>query len=241
MNHAWAICIGEKDASSLASLRLVPGIEIAVAGSLVWLRGESVDDSISPRLAALPARERYEWMKPDRLRPLNHRIPSDLLPAASWLPLREWLQVELPVAALPASLSATVPLRLVRSTEEREANLLLTTFDEFHRFATEAAQIRLERLRFAATENSRVLVHGTPLPPLPGQRFVLRQGLAIPAGFAWQPAVSAEVVIRRFGVSGNALVLCNTDYTITRLHTEQLIPVTRSAVRATAKGLAGNP
>ena len=240
MNHPWAICIGGQDASSLASLRLAPGIEVAVVGSLVWLRGDA-DESLSPKLAVLPARGRYEWMEPDRLRPLDHRIPSDLLPAASWLPLREWLQVELPVAALPAGLSATAPLRLVRSTEEREADLLLTTFDEFRRFATKAAQVRLERLRFAATEDGRVLVHGTPLPPLPGQRFVLRQGLAVPAGFAWQPAVSAEVVIRRFGVAGDALVLWNADDTITRLHTEQLIPVTRGAVRATAEGLAGNP
>jgi hypothetical protein len=86
-----------------------------------------------------------------------------------------------------------------------------------------------------------VLVKGTPLPPLPGQRFVLYQGVAVPAGFAWQPAVSAEVVIQRFNVSGDALVLWNADDTITRLHQEQLIPVTRSAVRKTAERLAAIP
>jgi hypothetical protein len=153
--------------------------------------------------------------------------------------LREWLQVELPVAALPAGLPATVPLRLVRSSEEREADLLLTTFDEFRRFAIDVAQVRLERLRFAVTAEGRVLVQGTPLPPIPGRRFVLHQGVAVPAGFAWQPAVGADVLSRRLGVSGDALVLWNEDDTVTRLHTEQLIPVTRSAVCMTEEGLAG--
>jgi hypothetical protein len=237
----WAISMDEKDASSLASLRLVPGIEVALAGSVVWLRGRATDESTSPKLAALPVRKRYEWLEPDLLRQLGHRIPSERLPAASWGPLREWLQVRIPVAALPAGLPATVPLRLIRSTEERQADLLLTTIELFRRFSTDAAQVRLERLRFAASADGRVLVKGTPLPPLPGQRFVLYQGVAVPAGFAWQPAVSAEVVIQRFNVSGDALVLWNADDTITRLHQEQLIPVTRSAVRKTAERLAAIP
>lgn len=239
MNHPWAICIGENDASSLTSLRLVPDIEVAAVGSMVWLRGKSFDEALSPKLAALPAGGRYEWLVPDRLRQLGHHIPSGRLPAASWRPLREWLQIELPVAALPAGVPATVALRLVRSTGERAVELLVTSFDEFRRFATDAAQVRLERLRFAATQDGRVLVQGTPLPPIPGRRFALYQGVAVPAGFAWQPAVGAEVVNRRLGVSGGALVLWNEDGTMTRLHTEQLIPVTRSAVRATAEGLAG--
>ena len=97
--------------------------------------------------------------------------------------------------------------------------------------------MRIERLRFAVTADGRVLVQGTPLPPIPGSRFVLHQGVAVPAGFAWHPAVGADVLSRRLGVSGDALVLWNVDETMTRLHTEQLIPATRSAVRATEEGL----
>ena len=118
---------------------------------------------------------------------------------------------------------------------------MLTTLEEFHRFIFKAANVRLERLRFAASNDGRVLVHGTPLPPLPGQRFVLHQGVAVPAGFTWQPAVTPEIAARRFGVSGDALVLWNDDDTITRLHAEQLVPVTRSAVVATVNALADLP
>jgi hypothetical protein len=142
------------------------------------------------------------------------------------------------MAALPASLPGAVALRLVRSADERDPDLLLTRLGEFHGFVLRAAGVRLERLRFAVSDDRRVLIHGTPLPPLPGQRFVLHQRVAVPAGVTWQPAVSAEVVARRFRVSGDALVLWNEDNSITRLHTEQLIPVTRSGVVATVKALA---
>ena len=238
MSHAWAICIGVEDASALAPLRLVSGVEIAVLGAELWLRGRALDEATAARLSALPGRGRFEWIGSDQLRRLDHRIPSERLPTASWQPLSEWLRVELPVAAIPAYLPPTVSLRLVRSVEERDPDLLLTTLEEFHRFILEAANVRLERLRFATSDDSRVLVHGAPLPPLPGRRFVLHQRVAVPAGFTWQPAVSAEVAARRFGASGDALVLWHEDNTITRFHTEQLIPVTRSGVAATLKGLA---
>jgi hypothetical protein len=238
MSHAWAICIGVQDASALAPLRLVSGVEIAVAGAEIWLRGRALEDAIAARLSALPARGRYEWIGSDQLRRLDHRIPSERLPTASWRPLSEWLRVELPVAALPGFLPATISFRLVRSADEREPDLLLTTLEEFNRFVLEAASVRLERLRFAASDDGRVLVHGTPLPPLPGKRFVLHQSIAVPAGFTWQPAISADVAARRLGVSGGALVLWSEDDHITRLHAEQLIPVTRSGVAATVEALA---
>ena len=98
--------------------------------------------------------------------------------------------------------------------------------------------MRLDRLQFAAAVDGRVLVRGKPQPPLPGQRFIIYSGVAVPAGFTWQPAVSPGVLARRFAVSGEALVLWNKDGTITRLQGEQFIPVSRSAVRATKQAFA---
>jgi hypothetical protein len=162
------------------------------------------------------------------------------LPELRWQPLNAWLHVELPVAAFPAQEPRTVSLRLVRSTEEREPELLLTSLEEFQRFAIQAAQVRLDRLQFAAHLSGNVLVRGMPLPPLPGQRFVLHGGVAVPAGLAWQPAVNDQVLARCFGVSGDALVLWNEDGRITRLHGEQFVGATRSAVRTTAQAMTGS-
>jgi hypothetical protein len=143
----------------------------------------------------------------------------------------------MPAAALPANRPAAIPLRLVRSTLEREPELLLTGLEEFKEFATAAAQVRLDRLQFAANAEGSVIVRGRPLPPLPGRRFVLHAGVAVPAGFAWEPAVSAEALARRFGVSGDAVVLWAEDGTIARLQGEQFVPVSRSAIRATERAM----
>jgi hypothetical protein len=235
VNFSWVICIAREDATALATLRLETAIEIAEAGTEVWLRGQAGDDALDPKLSALPARGRFELFPSNQLRQTGQRVPSARLPDMRWQPLGAWLQVELPVAALPANEPAPIPLGLVRSADEREPELLLTTLEEFTRFATQAAQVRLDRLQFAAAADGRLLVRGKPLPPLPGRRFVLHDGVAVAAGLKWKPGVSAEVLARRFGISGDALVLWKDDGAITRLHAEQFVPATRGAVRATAQ------
>jgi len=238
MKLPWAITLATEDASALAALRLVAGIDVAETASELWLRGQPGDETLAAKLSGLPARARYELLAANQLRKLGQRVPSARLPDLRWQPLNTWLQLEMPVAGLPAISPSPLPLQLVRSGDECEPQLLLTTLEKFKRFTTQTAQVRLARLQFAAAPDGRVLVRGTPLPPLPGRRLVLHHGVAVPAGFAWQPAVSAEVLARCLGVSGDALVLWNEDGTITPVHGEQFIPVTRSAVRATAQAVA---
>jgi hypothetical protein len=233
MNFSWAIRIARDDAASLAGLRLLPGLEIGEIDELLWLRGRAGDEQLDARLAALPASGRYEWLAPNQLRLVDHRIPSERLPDLHWQPLNVWLQVESPDAALPATEPNPVPLRLARSTDERDPDLLLTNLAVWKSFGTSAAQVRLDRLEFAADDHGQVLVRGRPLPPLPGVRYVSHGPIAIPAGYSWQPAVGADVLARVFGASEGALVLWNEDGTMTRLHAEQFVPAMRSALRAT--------
>lgn len=237
MDFPWAICLAREDAASLAGLRLTVGIEVGEAGPEVWLRGRQSDEQLKLKLLGLPARGRYEWLPADRLRQTNRHIPSARLPDLNWQPLAAWLRVESPVSALPAIEPGPVQVRLARSADECEPELLLARLEDFAGFVARAALVRLERLRYAATADGRVLVRGMPLPPLPGRRFVLHDGVAVPAGFAWQPAVSAAVLTRCLGGPAGGLVLWNEDGTITRLHSEQFVPVTRSGVRVTASEL----
>src|SRR5688572_12868648 len=134
MNFPWAIRLAREDAASLAALRLVAGIEVAESGRDVWLRGQRVEESLVTKLAARPARERYEWLPSNQLRQIDRRVPSTLLPKLRWQPLNEWLQAGLPVAALPAHQPPAVPLRLIRSAIELEPELLLVSLEAFAHF-----------------------------------------------------------------------------------------------------------
>jgi hypothetical protein len=237
MNFPWAICIALEDAASLSPLRQVAGIEVGEAGAQIWLRGKPGDEKLDAKLAALPARVCYEWLASNDLRQIDRRIPNDRLPTLRWQPLDAWLQVTMPTAAMAAEQPNPVSLRLVRSSCEQEPELLLTNLDDLVRFASMAAQVRLERLQFAANGDAQVLVRGRPLPPLPGQRFVLHGGVAVPVGFAWEPQVDSTALARRFAAADDAIVLWNEDQTITRLHSEQFVPLSRSALRATQQAL----
>jgi hypothetical protein len=130
-----------------------------------------------------------------------------------------------------------IRLRLARTAREMTPNLLITDFSSWAGFALTAGVIRLSPLRFAVNETGRVLVHGQPLPPLPGRRFVEQNQIAVPAGLTWQPEVSVEVVRRLFHVNNDTLVVWEGDESFIRLHSEQWVPATRSAVRATTEAL----
>ena len=235
VNFPWVIRIGRENGAALARLRLLPGIEVGETADALWLRGKPADDSLDRELNLLPAEARYEHLPDQRLRLFSQYIPEERLPAIRWQPIGEWLKLEAPPAAMPSLSVETVPLRLVRSAEERGPEVLLTGLAEWTAFVSGAARIRLGHLHFAASSTGQVLVRGNPLPSVAGRRFVVNGGLAVPAGFTWQPAVSPEVALRLFNVAPDALVLWQEDGTITRLQAEQFVAATWSAVRATTE------
>src|SRR5262249_30330574 len=128
-----------------------------------------------------------------------------------------------------------VPIRIIRSAEELPIALLMTSPEDWREFALNAPEVRLRQLRFAVDGVGNVVVRGNPLPPLPGRQLVLNGNIAVQAGFAWEPAVSAEVLSRRLGLSAEALALFHEDGTFSRIEDEQFVPATRNAVRETAR------
>jgi hypothetical protein len=237
MSFSWVICLAPRDAESLAPLRLTRGIEVAEKESFIWVRGASVDEKVERLVRALPAVARYEVTGGNRLRNLESRIPAETLPALNWQPVSAWLRVQ--IKCPPPHVGGyeghgSVPLRIVRSAEERPIALLMTSLAEWREFALNAPEVRLRQLRFAVDEAGNVVVRGKPLPPLPGRQFVLHGNIAVQAGFTWEPAVSADVLSRRLGLSTDALAIFYQDGTFSRIEAEQFVPATRSAVRETA-------
>jgi hypothetical protein len=238
MSFSWVIRLALSDAESLAPLRLTRGIEVAEKDTSIWVRGANGDENVERLVRALPAVARYEVTGGNRLRNLESRIPAETLPALNWQPVNTWLRVQMPTSSSPPveerETVSGVPLRIVRSADERPIALLITSLAEWREFALSAPEIRLRQLRFALDEAGNVVVRGKPLPPLPGRQYVLHGNVAVQAGFAWEPAVSADVLSRRLGLAADALALFHEDGTFSRIEAEQFVPATRSAVRETA-------
>jgi len=235
---AWALVLPATHTAALARLRLSEGVEIAAEGDRLWLRGRSCPPELAALLVALPTERRYEWLDGDTLRPLGSRLVTARLPAIAWQTLRLWLPVALPSPVRAALSVPRAALRLVATTQTGAVNARLTRAEPWARWAEEAPQVRLKPLRFAADQSGRVLVLGSPPPSVPGRPLVECEGVLVPAGCAWTPAVSPRVVRHAFGAGPGTLLWW--DETGGQLLGQELfVPASRAGARAVAA--AGEP
>lgn len=232
--RAWALRLPLNAGSALASLRLAPGVEIAADATALWLRGQHCDDELATTLRGLPADARYEWLtESGRLRPVGALLAAEKLPALDWQPLRAWLGLAPPAARFPAEQPRPAALQLVRGQTARRANAMLVALESWLAWMRTAPELRLARLRFAASADGRALVLGTPGPSLPGRACVEEAGVVVPAGFTWWPPVSARVVRRALSAPDDAVIWWD-EAGARVLGTELFVAASRASAHATA-------
>ena len=144
------------------------------------------------------------------------------------------------MSTLPA-----VPLQVVPGGAVREPSLLETSRDLLLQYAEAAPQWRINRWSFAASvsigglrSGRRVLVRGSPLPPLPGIHWVEMDGSCVPAGRAWSPAVEPAVVCQLLALEPGELALLREDGTWDRVSEGDWVRASRSALRRTQEAPA---
>ena len=167
---------------------------------------------------------------------LGSRLPQGFLPQGPWESLLSlWMLVELPPSSLPAQIVNRIPLKLVRNSQHRDANLLLTSMEQWLTYGSTAPQIRLDRWDFAVSLDREVLIRGVPLAPIPGKYFALAGGIAVPCGWHWSPAVDVDVLARTFCLAEGDLILWRDDGRIEQIAEHQFVRATRSAIRLSAE------
>lgn len=227
----WAVHLPPSETAALAGLRLLRGVEAAATTEGVWLRGREMDDALDRALRALPLSQRFDVLSDGTLRPAGRLVPSGRLPVLEWQPVAALVAVSLPTKALAGRLVAKSPLRLVRSAGERPSNVLLASLESFVAYVDHAPGIRFRGCRFAVRRDGCAVVHGAPLPPISGERFVEEKGVAIPAGWEWMPRVAEGVIAEAWEIAAGELLLCHPGQPAQRIAAEQFSLVTRSAVR----------
>lgn len=247
--HGWVARLAIKDHRALEALRLLTGVEVALDGEALWVRGPLAEGMAATLPGRLPASERFELLADGVLRTAGASVPFARLPhGAEWSNLRSWIKVELP-ALLPSAAMDKPELRLVRGGAEAVPDAILFGLDAWARWAESAPAVRLHPLRFAAATSlaldgigpAQVLVLGQPLPPLPGRRLISRAGVLVPVGWQWQPAVDPAVVRRLFGLRTDELALWPDEHTpVSIIPAEAVVQANRSAARLTREQASGS-
>jgi hypothetical protein len=223
----WVLLLRRTQASGLARLLDAPDVEVAELADLLWVRGRGSEEDVARVRSLLPGGRFFELLEPDRLRPPGRLVPTARLPEARYRPLRSWLSLSLPPVALCGETSRTVGLRLVPGRGPRGEELLLAHADRFRDFLSQAPSFRIAPLRFAVNGESEVLVRGTPLPSIAGERFVSCGGIAVAAGWTWTPALGVPVLRSWLGLAPGTLALWRADATIAEVSLSSFAPANR--------------
>lgn len=243
MTVAWAAALPFANRRLAASLREIAGIEALAAADegLFWLRGPRFDEAMERALRQLPGARRYTVAPTGELHPVGSRLPDGTLPAGEWRPLRAAFTLELPDAAYRRSQRGDhrdmlFPLRLERaatasSKGSTQATLLTTSFARFCAYGVTAPQLRLQSWSFACSETGECIVRGNPLPPLPGVQWCEREGVAVPAGYCWSPAIDAGAIRSLLGLQTGDLALLAPSGSWQLISAAAWVQASRSALR----------
>jgi hypothetical protein len=227
------IVLSQADKAALGTVRCYPGLQAAEDNDIIWLRGIPAQEKIDMRIRQLPGLHTYKLDEDNNLFPPGGLTPVSKLKPLSWVPLPEFIKVELPVSGLPGKIHQRQSIRLLPSRSVEEGNAILTELDIWKAYAETAPLVRLQQTRFAVAENNKVLVIGTPMVPVPGKAYVLRDTVLLPCGFEFDPPAIAELIVSRLNPLKEAFLLFDVNGNWEKIPTEWLVPATRSAIRLT--------
>lgn len=232
----WAVALEQSDADAIVTFRDQNDVRVCCSSGKLWLQGN--EDQPAAMLALRG--QRYRVLDDGQLLAEGNRVPLGHLPGQDekWLPIDEWVTVEMPTAGWTATKVGRVAMRLKRSSIPAECSAILVEQQQWLDYADTVAAVRLKCWHFAAAADGRILVLGNPLPSLEGTRFVVTNRIALPAGFCWIPQVDAATVRRGFG-DPDGLILWQQGSDASDGDQVELIPddafvaATRSAIRMT--------
>lgn len=226
------LVLSVQHAASLGSVRTFPGLLAAADHEHIWVRGIPTGRP-ARKISQLPAVKTYFMDEQEHLFAAGTLTPTATLPALEWQPLLSFIKVTLPVSALPGVMEKPQRVKLARHSHMVDSTALLTTLEAWEEYAVTAPLIRLQHLYFAVSENADVLIVGSPLVPLPGQAYTLKDNILLPVGYDFDPPVIAELVAAELNPDNDGLLLFHQSGNWEKIRMDYFVPATRSAVRLT--------
>ncbi len=235
---SWVARVPLDHADAVALLRNEPGLIACECDAFFWIRSASptsaLKDELAQRLRKEAVAELLHVTATGTVIPWGKRVPIGQLPSGPWLPLPELFTPVAPLAGYAAQRPAPATITMVPSETIVAPTLLRLPLAEWNAYVRTAPNLRLARWEFAANTTGDVLIRGTPLPPIHGQHYWEADGLFVPCGWMWSPAVSADIMRTVLRLESGTFALVDvTTSTWEIIPPEAFVPARRQNVRRT--------
>lgn len=221
-------------AATLGRVRSRSDLKIGETAEHLWVQIEETDEPLDGDLLSLPA-VCFAALEDGQLIERGQRVPRGYLPKVDWSPIDQWMTIQMTAPALAAQAPPPVRLQMAPSDDPQTTSVLVTSCEKWEKYVQTAPQIRLSPLSFAQNGDRQVVIRGTPLPPISGTHFVESDGVAVAAGWRWNPPVAANVLARSLQVAADDLALLYADGTWERIGGEEFVQASRVAVRLSSQ------
>lgn len=223
--------IAASELHALAGLRGQQGWSLCPSGEEgYWLRVPLEDEEIFRKL---PLLGRWTSDAGGTLVRDGRRVPEAMLPDDGWKPLSAYLTVMPPLRTTLGMPPPAVTFQLQTDDSDHPATAVICQTEIFAAWAETAFSPRLECLRFACCADGRAFVTGRALPAVPGAGFHQLGKLWLPCGYRLPDFVWAELLEELLGLGRNRMAIFHPDGSHEELDEENLVPVTRAAIRTT--------
>ncbi len=223
--------IAKSDSRQLGYVRTLPNVWAGECPNSIWIKTDvkSKGDSLD----AIPLIGKY-FLEEGLLFRSGEKTPEKSLPLIEWVPIGEFVGVDLPGAGMPGKWPDKISIELVDDDKPRKENVLLVKSQVFVTWVETAAEFLMKDLAFCLASDGRVFVLGNPTPSLPGKAYYTLKNLVLPSGKKLEMESFAFLLGKKWSENPRDLILM-TETGIERIPEKGWVKVSRSAVRRSIK------
>lgn len=224
----------------LGSIRGWKNVQVALEEDVIWLKGFTGEQTVSPEIQQLPDFLLYELregllFRKDALVPTK-KIRTGLL----WNPIDKAFQLTFP----PSNnnffgIDEKIEIKLKPIEEEHSVTALLCSIKEIREAIVALPKFKLQKTDWIVINNQALFI-GEPLLSLPGKTFWSKDGHLLPSGYDFECKNLSSLLQRKYNTGRDHWLFWNESGSVLSLDKEDFRKLSVSSFRLTEKSKEWN-
>lgn len=217
----------------LAPIRHWDNLKLAFDGETLFIKDFSHEQINAGVLLQIPHIIVYEFREHLLFR-LGKLVPTKKIPTALlWMPILSALPIALPNYNMNYfGIHDKIDIKIVKSEAEQKPYGLITKLENVKGYIETLPQVRLQNLKWIIIEDS-VLFLGTPLLPINGQTYWLKDNCLFPTGYALEFDILFPIIKKQLNPNNDSLLLFQNSNSYLSIPLSDCKPLTLSSFRLT--------